>query len=304
MLGYNKLGFVKPEVETVEVDVGITYLLSQSFPKWLVRLLDMCSATGFKQNPNEEKYEEHPVDILDARERDLKFSETGFTVIKMDKPSQTTNWRSKEDVKKFEKEIGPKILELHPGATRIEFTYSVVRGGKKLGDQPAAVNMAHLDYFQNDQARMDFHEEYPVNETVKEHLALLGKWDTPEEEVKTLVGIWKPINMANPVYDHPLAVMDASTFRAENERAQPVHFDIGLFKLHNLNGAFTHDPGQRWYYYPKQDETEVTVFTHYSKGKHFANPHTSFLDPNRPADGSYDTRQSVEMRAAVFYPRS
>eukprot|EP00797_Seminavis_robusta_P000769 Sro1049_g235370.2 (231) ;mRNA; r:12770-13462 len=222
----------------------------------------------------------------------------------MNEPSKTTDWRSKNDVKKFQEEIRPELLRLHPGATRVEFTYSVVRGGNKLGDQPAAVNMAHLDYFQDDQARVEFHEEYPVNEKVTEHLALLGRWDTEEDEVRAMIGIWKPINMKNPVYDHPFAMMDARTFHPENEVQQPVHFDIGLFKLHNLNGAFTYHEGQRWYYYSNQVETEVAVFTHYSKGKHFANPHTSFLNPNRPIDSSeYDSRQSVEMRAAVFFPK-
>ena len=221
----------------------------------------------------------------------------------MKEPSNTTTWRSQTDIRHFQEEIRPELMKLYPGATRIEFTYAIVRGGAQLGDQPAAINGPHLDYSQDDDARAKFHEIYPLNEMAKEPLYLMGKFNTPTEEVKALVGIWKPIYMENPVYDHPLALMDARTFHKEQERPHWLHINFGLMTFHNLNGGFIHDPKQKWYYYPYQTETEVLVFTQYSKGKHFANPHTSFTVPNRPSDGEYDTRQSIEMRAAVFYPK-
>lgn len=301
--GYKELGFVKREVESLELNIGITFFLSQAFPNWFIHLLDTyySGSDNFKKNPNKDKYESKAVDIKDARKQnDLEFGETGFTLIKMD-PSATTDWRSKDDVKHFQEEIRPELMKLFPGATRIEFTSNIVRGGSKLGDQPAAVNGPHLDYCQNDAARSEFHAKYPINEMVKEQLALTGQWDTEEEVVQTLIGIWKPINMKNPVYDHPLAVMDARTFLPEQERPHELHFDLGFFTMDNLNGAFTYDKDQKWYYYSFQEVDEVLVFTQYSKGKHFANPHTSFLSPNRPK--SYDKRQSVEMRAAIFFPR-
>ena len=168
-------------------------------------------------------------------------------------------------------------------------------------DQPAAIDGVHLDYSQNDTARVEFHEEYPVNKNSKEHLALLGKWDTEEDEIRTLLGIWKPIYMNNPVCDHPLAIMDARTFRQVDERPHYLHIDFGFFTFHNLNGAIVHHSDQHWYYYSFQTDTEVLVFTQYSRGRQFANPHASFSNPNCPTE--YDSRISVEMRAAVFYPK-
>ena len=54
------------------------------------------------------------------------------------------------------------IKELYPEAKRIEWTHNVVRGGHMPGDQPAAVGAPHLDYHQNDTARVEFHKERPV----------------------------------------------------------------------------------------------------------------------------------------------
>lgn len=146
VLGYNELGFVKPEVETMELNIGITFILAQSFPKWLTYLLDKyyTGSDDFKKKPNKEKYETVAVDILDARLRDdLNFEERGFTLLKMEAPSETKDWRSSTDIKLFQEEIRPLVMQLYPGATRVEFTHNIVRGGSKFGDQPAAINGPH-----------------------------------------------------------------------------------------------------------------------------------------------------------------
>ncbi|KAL3912096.1 MAG: hypothetical protein SGARI_001326 [Bacillariaceae sp.] len=303
VMGYTELGFVKPEVEHLDMNIGVSFILSQSAPKWLTYLLDTYTSAGdYKKNLNEDKYEKHNVDILDARKLNLEFDKAGFTLLQMDEPSKTGNWRKAGDVAHFQEEIRPELMKLFPGASRIEFTSNVVRGGSRLGDQPASINGPHLDYSQDDAARTAFHETYPVNPMVKEHLALMGDWDTAEDEMKTLIGIWKPIHMkGQPVYDFPLALMDASTFQRKDERPHRLHINFLVFLLHNLNAGFAYDANQKWYYYPYQTEEEVLVFTQYSKDKHFCNPHTSFEAPNRPNE--YETRQSIEMRAAVFYPK-
>ena len=304
---YGRMGFLKEEVDSMETNIGMSFFLSQSMPKWFIYLLEKHSRfPSFANSPNVKKFEARTVDILDARKighEHLSFDKNGFTLLKMQEPSTTTQWRNRNDVKQFQDEIYPELMKLFPGASRIRFTSNIVRGGSFLGDQPAAVDAPHLDYSQDDAAREAFHEEYPVKDMVLEHLALLGRWDTEEDEMKTLIGIWKPILMTNPVYDHPLAIMDAGTFRREQERPHFLHFDLGFFKIDNLNGAIVFDPDQRWYYYPYQEDTEVLVFTQYSKGRHFANPHSSFRSPSQPSNSTFDSRISVEMRAAVFYPK-
>merc|ERR1719433_554380 len=117
------------------------------------------------------------------------------------------------DIKKFQEEMEPKIMELYPDTTRLQWTYNVVRGGDTYGAQPAAVNTPHLDYTQDDEARVEFHERFPRHELMKEQELLLGKRDVNytdgDPEMQVMLGVWKPIYMETPVCDKPLTVMDA-----------------------------------------------------------------------------------------------
>ena len=305
ILGYKNMQFSERTGKQKELYMGLTYILTQSSPRWMVKLAEWWDP--FKAGDkvlSEEHYEgdvPKEIDILDARKHAGTFDERGFTLIDMkDAPSirGVKNWRI--DVKAFQDDLEPRLLDLYPKATRIEFLSSVIRGGSMFGDQPAAIDGPHLDYTQNDTARQEFHEEYPTNFLMLEANALLGNKNSTREEMKVLLGIWKPVMMETPVCDNPLAVMDARTFKEDQETPFRFHINFGVFKFNNLNGAIHHHEDQKWYYYPFQKESEVLVFTQYSRGKHFANPHGSFVNTNCPEDS--DKRVSVEMRAAIFFP--
>jgi len=310
VLGYKRMNFAERTEENPDLYLGITFLMVQSFPRWMTKLANWYDPTKVGDKVVDEKdyenskHEPKEVDILDARKNAGTFAERGFTLIDMEgSPSirGVENWRSPLDVKAFQDELEPRLFELYPNASRIEYTYSVVRGGSTFGDQPAAIDGPHLDYSQNDTAREEFHEIYPATPIMKEANALLGNLAGPKEEMKVLLGIWKPIMMETPVCDNPLAVMDARTFKEDQESPQFLHINFFGFQFHNLNGVIHYHEDQEWYYYPFQNESEVLVFTQYSKGKHFANPHGSFENPNCPDDS--DKRVSLEMRAAVFFPK-
>mmetsp|Transcript_16798 Transcript_16798/g.38807 ORF Transcript_16798/g.38807 Transcript_16798/m.38807 type:complete len:365 (-) Transcript_16798:139-1233(-) len=303
IMGYSKMRFVKEGMQ-VEYDIGITFIMKQSFPNWMVKLADRFSRIEGQKEEHEKKIEKKDLDILDARKHTGTFAERGFTLVDMEGiPSVrgNQNWRSPLVVNAFQADLEPRLHELYPGASRFEFTYSVVRGGTMFGDQPAAIDGPHLDYTQNDTARREFHDEYPPFSGSNEHHALLGNSDSETEEMRVLLGIWKPVMMTTPVCDHPLAIMDASTFQADQEALNPIHINFGVATFHNLNGAIHHHEDQRWYYYPFQTESEVLVFTQYSRGRHFCTPHGSFQNPNCPEDS--DNRVSLEMRVAVFFPK-
>ena len=78
---------------------------------------------------------------------------------------------------------------------RLAWTTNVVRGGKQFGDQPRAT-APHLDYHQNDEARVEFHKENPIfdpdyalfNSTYSESSMLMGKADTDSEKLQVLLG--------------------------------------------------------------------------------------------------------------------
>ena len=197
----------------------------------------------------------------------------------------------------------PHIRNLYPTAKRILWTYNVVRGGSRLGDQPKAIDGPHLDYHQNRTAHEEFHKEFPPpdkeNYPVIESRIIMGESDTEDEKFKILLGVWVPIRRGTTVCDNPLAIMDASTFDREHLTRNLVHINFGILTFHLLGGGIAFDPKQRWYYYPFMTTKEVLVFHQYSEDAFFANPHTSFKNRNCPKDS--ESRLSAEMRVALFF---
>lgn len=173
----------------------------------------------------------------------------------------------------FQDKLKPHLLELFPDASRIVFTYNVVRGGQQFGDQPAAIGAPHLDYSQNDTARKNFHEVYPIFSQAREQFILLGMEDTDDDdEFEVILGVWKPIGMMTGVCNHPLAVMDARTFLTEHSTNKEVHIDFGVFTFHNLNGGMRYHPNQQFHHYSFQEDSEVRVFTQYTRDKFKCKP--------------------------------
>ena len=301
-LGFCKIG------ETLNTDIGIEYILVQSAPCAVMRMLEFFSII---RNLQKSSAENHTVTFNDARKNNPgSFHETGFTLIELEEEPITTDWRSPSamyedaDVVNFQKQMEPHILKLYPHTKRMTWTYNVVRGGDRLLDQPKAVDGPHLDYHQNDSARLEFHERFPLGMTwqnkYSEPRILMGLENGADDKLGVLLGVWKPIRPNVTVCDNPLAIMDARTFDNEHLSFMELHIDFGpLGTFHNLNGAIAFDPRQRWYYYPFQTTREVLIFHQYSTGKFFANPHTSFNNANCPADT--ESRISVEMRLALFF---
>lgn len=162
----------------------------------------------------------------------------------------------------------------------------------------------HLDYFQDDEARLEFHKTFPLikpelsERNVSEGHVLTGHYDTEDLKVGVMLGVWKPLHPTQ-VCDFPLAVMDARTFNKENEVPQAIHFNFIVTMFHNLGGAIIFDTIQKWYYYSMQTTKEVLVFHQYTKGKYLANPHTAFANRNCPKDTK--SRISIESRVAIFF---
>lgn len=317
VLGYGGLVFTKEGRDEERSVGGLTYIMHQSFPRWATALMERHEVgsdetSGSGDGDGDDPTETRTADILDARRREseLRFEETGFALIGMEDDASigtVANWRTLTGIRPFQRDLERRIRnDLYPNATRVEFTYNRVRGGDMFGDMPALVDSPHLDYTQGDAAWDRFIEEYPGSDSPREVQLLTGKEDTDDDEIRVLLGIWKPIEAAKPgggVCDRPLAVMDARTFSPDREALRLYHISYGgVLAFHNVNGGVRYHDGQRWYYYPFQKESEVLVFTHYTKGRHFCNPHTSFENPNCPPDAG--KRVSVEMRAAVFFPKT
>ena len=111
-----------------------------------------------------------------------------------------------------------------------------------------------------------------------------------------IIQVWRPIN--HPVESHPLAICDAQTVTPEtlvvNERRYPDRIGQTF--------AITHDPGQRWYWFPRMRPDEALVFKVYESlrdGRARWTAHTAFKDPTAPPHAR--PRESIEIRTLAFF---
>jgi len=278
-------------------------MLTQWIPRSLTKLISLITGSLGLSNYSAMKGEEKTVNILDARKHQPgSFSETGFTLIKLDQEPQTVNWRpGSQDIHLFREQMEPQLRKLYPQTKRIEWLSNLVRGGDQPGDQPRALG-PHLDYHQDDQERSQFYQQFPLptfSSRTEPHV-LTGALDTEQEKLGVMLGLWVPL-YPQQVMDYPLAVMDARTFNPENQILYNLHMNLIFTTFNNLNGAISYSPSQAWYYYSRQSTSEVLVFHQYSKGRWMCNPHTSFLNKNCPRGTEDQERISAELRVALFF---
>ena len=63
-----------------------------------------------------------------------------------------------------------------------------------------ALGPPHLDYYQDDEARLEFHKTNPLldlsysERNVSEGHVLTGYFDTEDLKVGVMLGVWKPLN--------------------------------------------------------------------------------------------------------------
>lgn len=259
--------------------------------------------TGFstllwgKTVPLEDVIKGYGINIEDARNvptEKLDFHTTGFELYRMHSKPLTKDWNNHSEVSLFTDTMEIRIRELFPQTKRVMWTSGQVRGGSTI-HRP--VHSPHL-YSQDLRALHEFNSRYPAQ--TKDSMMLLGAYDTEGEQLRKLIGVWMPINMRTPICDHPLAMASAATFQQEKIRNHEVHFEFWPFRdLHTLSGGIVYDESLKWYYYSFQKDDEVLLFTQFTKDHFFANPHTSFTNPN--CDESFDSRMSIELRVGLFW---
>jgi len=111
-----------------------------------------------------------------------------------------------------------------------------------------------------------------------------------------IINVWRSIS--GPVYNHPLALCDASTVRPEDlvsveRRAEERTGEIQLA---------LHYPGHRWYYFPEMQMDETLLFKTFDSetdGRARFTLHSSFEVPDAPTDAA--PRESIETRCLVFF---
>ena len=64
----------------------------------------------------------------------------------------------------------------------------------------------HLDYYQDDEARLAFHKTNPLinpeysERNMSENHVLTGYYDTEDLKVGVMLGVWKPLNPTQVIF--------------------------------------------------------------------------------------------------------
>lgn len=144
------------------------------------------------------------------------------------------------------------------------------------------------------------HNDYTADSGIKrlcDHFA--GQIDAVETLLKRrfcILNVWRSI--AGPVYNHALALCDASTLRSEDLVAVERRADARIGEIQ----VALHHPAQRWYYFPEMQMDEALVFKTFDSetdGRARFTIHSSFEDPTAAADAP--PRESIETRCLVFF---
>jgi hypothetical protein len=111
-----------------------------------------------------------------------------------------------------------------------------------------------------------------------------------------VINVWRAIK--GPVLDTPLAVCDAQTIAQEDlvPTEEGVKHEVYLFKF---------NPNHRWYYFSAMTTSEVLLlkcFDSIKDRRARLTAHSAFDLPGMTPDSR--SRQSIEVRALVFFPRT
>jgi len=115
-----------------------------------------------------------------------------------------------------------------------------------------------------------------------------------------IVNVWRPIR--GPVRDYPLAVADYRTIKYDTD-LQATDF----IYPHRKGETFSVRYGdhQKWYYISNQEPDDVILLKCYESdvvpGRARLTPHSAFLNPESAKEENVLPRQSIEVRALVFY---
>jgi hypothetical protein len=110
-----------------------------------------------------------------------------------------------------------------------------------------------------------------------------------------VVNVWRPIR--GPVEESPLAVCDAASMTREDFVPQDLLYRDRTGEVYSV----THNPGHRWFYFPRMQQDEILLLKCYDSdpARTRFTAHTAFEDPTSSPDAR--SRESIEVRTLVFF---
>jgi hypothetical protein len=223
----------------------------------------------------------HEAVIEDARGREASFTldRNGFALVRS--ASAVHDFYDPAEVERVYYPEVDRLLKERLGASRVViFDHTVRNAGRQGNREPS--RRVHNDHTVNSAPRR-----------VRDHLGA----DALEllKHRFGIVNVWRPIR--GPVLDSPLALCDAQSFTD----ADLIASDLVYPHVRGETSSVAYDARHRWYYFSEmQPDEAVLIRVHDSAedGRARLSFHTSFENPAAPGA---QPRESIEVRALVFF---
>jgi hypothetical protein len=233
--------------------------------------------------------EAHTVPIFDMRPvaDGLTLDVQGFALV--DAPTAVTDFYDEAQLKATYYREAEDLVKQATGASRVVvFDHTIRRREQGVEDRTPGtprqpVTRIHGDYTE-------------LSGPQRVHDLMGAEADALLQHRFAIVNVWRPIR--GPLYDAPLAVCDAASVAEGDLVPQDLIYRDRTGEIYGL----TYNPAHRWYYAPAMQADEALLlkcFDSLKDGQARFMPHTSFADPNAPANML--PRESIELRTLVFF---
>ena len=228
-----------------------------------------------------------PVEIRDGRAEsaELSLERTGFVLVE-----HKTAMKDFFDADELQRVYFPEVERLirdTSGASRVVIFDHTLRSGDEAEREAKLIRepvlSAHNDY-----------TEWSGPQRVREIMG--DEAEALLERRFAIIQVWRAINQ--PIESNPLAVADARTVAMEDLMVAERRYPHRVGQTYRLK----HNPGHRWFYFPRMARDEAIVFKVYDSqkdGRARFTPHTAIDDPTTPPGAP--ARQSIEARAFAFF---
>jgi hypothetical protein len=236
--------------------------------------------------PRNTREETHAVKIIDARPLNdrLSLDREGFILVLH--PTEAADLYDEEQIRNVYYPECERLIQQVTGAKRVVAFDHIVRNAARMAKGSGIKGYAGR-----------VHNDYTAWSAPQRVRDLMG--DEAEELLRhryTEINVWRPIR--GPLLRSPLALCDAQTLAEENLVASELRYPDRTGETY----AVTHNPAQRWYFFPKMEADEAVLIRCFDSARTGAarfSAHGAFDDPNTPADAP--PRESIEVRALVFF---
>lgn len=251
------------------------------------KLVNETFGPGNILRQNTGTYEQRPMRIRDARQirGELSLETQGFTLV--DQRSAMKNFLDLDELKRVYYPEMERLVQQISGARRVFFFDHTLRSGdeaerhEKLLREP--ILAAHNDY-----------TEWSGPNRVRELLP--DEADGLLKRRFAIIQVWRAID--RPIVRNPLAIADARSVAMQDLIVAERRFPNRVGQTYRA----AWNPAHQWFYFPRMTRDEALVFKVYDSetdGRARFVPHTSFDDPDTPADAP--PRHSIEIRTIAFF---